>query len=123
MNNKPNTFNDWTVDTVGQTQTIGAKGFQKRELVITDNAEKYPQFRLIEATQDKCIDLDGIAKGDKVNVDVWAGGRQWTNPEGVVKTFNSDRLAKIEKTSHDWDVTAAGAAIDLALPTDDDLPF
>ena len=123
MNNKPNTFNDWTVSTVGQTQTIGAKGFQKRELVITDNAEKYPQFRLIEATQDKCIDLDGIAKGDKVNVDVWPGGRQWTNPEGVVKTFNSYRLAKIEKIAHDWDVTTAGAAIDAAMPSDDDLPF
>tara|TARA_R110001606_G_scaffold76649_1_gene177172 strand:- start:1213 stop:1584 length:372 start_codon:yes stop_codon:yes gene_type:complete len=123
MNNKPFTITDWTVLSVGQTQTIGAKGFQKRELVITDNAEKYPQFRLIEATQDKCIDLDGIDKGDKVIVDVWAGGRQWTNPEGVVKTFNSDRLANIKKVSHDWDVTTA--AINEALPAEDenDLPF
>ncbi len=123
MNNKPQIFIDWTVFSVGQTQTIGAKGFQKRELVITDNADKYPQFRLIEATQDKCIDLDGIDKGDKVIVDVWAGGRQWTNPEGIVKTFNSDRLANIKKVSHDWDVTAA--AINESLPAEDenDLPF
>lgn len=89
---KPFTIEGWTVLSVGQTQTIGSKGFQKRELVITDNDAKYPQFRMIEATQDKCVDLDNIRKGDKVTVNFWAGGRQWTNPEGVVKTFNSDKL-------------------------------
>ncbi len=123
MNNKPFTITDWTVESVGQTQTIGAKGFQKRELVITDNGEKYPQYRMIEATQDKCVDLDNIVKGDKVKVDFWASGRQWTNPEGVVKTFNADKLASIEKIAHDWDVTAAGAVIDSSLPSENDLPF
>lgn len=131
---KPLTIEGWTVLTVGQTQTIGSKGFQKRELVITDNDDKYPQFRMIEATQDKCVDLDNIRKGDKVTVNFWAGGRQWTNPDGVVKTFNSDKLADIKKDSHDWDQSIQGN-IDLVAGTEnayaanppknkeDDLPF
>jgi hypothetical protein len=131
---KPLSIQDWTVVSVGQTQTIGNKGFQKRELVITDNSDNYPQFRMIEATQDKCADLDNISKGDKVIVDFWAGGRQWTNPEGIVKTFNSDKLASIKKSSHDWDQSIK-ANVDLIAGTEsayaskppkykeEDLPF
>jgi len=131
---KPLSITDWTVVSVGQTQTIGSNGFQKRELVITDNGDKYPQFRMIEATQDKCVDLDKISKGDKVTVDFWAGGRQWTNPQGVVKTFNQDKLASIQKTSHDWDDSVKGS-IELLSGTEnayadnppknkeEDLPF
>jgi hypothetical protein len=131
---KPLSIEGWTVVSVGQTQTIGAKGFQKRELVITDNGEKYPQYRMIEATQDKCVDLDDIRKGDKVTVDFWASGRAWTNPEGVVKYFNSDKLASIKKTSHDWD-DSVKASIDFMSGTEnayadnppknkeEDLPF
>ena len=103
MNNKPITITDWTIESVGETQTIGVKGFQKRLLVITDKTAKYQQFRVIEATQDKCADLDGYAKGDKVKVDFWFEGRQWTNKQGVLQTFNADKLASIEKISHDWD--------------------
>lgn len=136
--NKPLSITDWTVVSVGQTQTFGAKGFQKRELVLTDNAKQYPQFRLIEAIQDKCVDLDKISKGDKVTVDFWIQGRQWTNPQGVVKIFNQDKLASIKKTSHDWDTTnQVDASIELLSGTenayannppknkedDDDLPF
>ena len=55
---KPFTITDWTVETVGETKTYGDKGFQKRELVITDNGDKYPQYRIIEAVQDKCADFD-----------------------------------------------------------------
>lgn len=117
--NKPLSIEGWTVVSVGQTQTIGSNGFQKRELVITDNGDKYPQFRLIEATQEKCVDLDKISKGDKVTVDFWAGGRQWTNPQGVVKTFNQDKLASIKKTSHDWDTTnQVDASIELLSGTE-----
>ena len=133
--NKPLTIEDWTVVSVGQTQTIGSTGFQKRELVIT-NGDKYPQYRMIEAKQDKCADLDNISKGDKVTINFWYEGRAWTNPEGVVKYYNSDKLASIKKTAHDWDQSVK-SSIDLISGTenaysknqaknkdeDDDLPF
>lgn len=135
--NKPLSIEDWTVVSVGQTQTIGSKGFQKRELVITDNAKEYPQYRMIEAIQDKCADLDNIVKGDKVKVDFWVSGNKWISPkDGVVKYFNSDKLASIKKTAHDWDTTnQVDASIDMISGTegsyqknrpkvgDDDLPF
>ena len=133
---KPLSIEDWTVVSVGQTQTIGSKGFQKRELVITDNAKEYPQFRMIQATQDKCADLDKISKGDKVTVDFWVSGNKWISPDGVVKYFNSDKLASIKKTAHDWDTTnQVDASIDMISGTEtayknngpkiinDDLPF
>ena len=121
--NKPITITDWTIESVGETQTFGVKGFQKRLLVITDKTAKYQQFRVIEAIQDKCVDFDGYAKGDKVKIDFWFEGRQHLNKQGVLITYNTDKLASIEKTGHDWDVSTAGAAIDAAMPTDDDLPF
>ena len=38
--NKPLTITDWTIESVGETQTFGVKGFQKRLLVITDRQSK-----------------------------------------------------------------------------------
>ncbi|MGB2153633.1 MAG: BspA family leucine-rich repeat surface protein, partial [Flavobacteriaceae bacterium] len=122
----------WDVSNV--TRKIYKNMSQKRSL--QDNGDKYPQFRLIEATQEKCADLDKISKGDKVTVDFWIQGRQWTNPQGVVKIFNQDKLASIQKTSHDWDDSVKGS-IELLSGTenayadnppknkedDDDLPF
>ena len=69
---KPLSLADWTVLSVGNTQTFGSNGFQKRELVITNTGDKYEQFRVIEALQDKCVDLDGLSPGDRVTVDFWA---------------------------------------------------
>ena len=127
---KPFTITDWTVETVEETKTVGAKGFQKRKLVITDNGDKYPQYRIIEAVQDKCADFDGFAKGDKVKVDFWAGGRKWKSPQGEIKYFNTDMLASIEKIGHDWDASTATheqqvvSALDKIMPPEDtDLPF
>jgi hypothetical protein len=93
---------------------------------------------MIEAIQDKCAELDNISKGDKVTVNFWYEGKEWINPQGVVKYFNSDKLASIKKTSHDWDTTnQVDASIELLSGTenayannppknkedDDDLPF
>lgn len=114
---KPLSLADWTVLSVGDTQTFGSKGFQKRELVITNTGGNYEQFRVIEALQDKCSDLDGISKGDKVTVDFWAGGRKWTDPNGNVKYFNQDKLASIKKNAHDWDQSVK-ASIDLVAGTE-----
>jgi hypothetical protein len=122
--NKPLSIEDWTVVSVGQTQTIGSTGFQKRELVITNNAKEFTQYRMIEAIKDKCAELDNIVKGDKVTVDFWVSGNKWVSPEGVVKYYNSDKLASIKKTAHDWDTTnQIISGTEPAQKKDDDLPF
>ena len=80
---------------IGQTEFIGQNGFQKRDLVITTE-EQYPQHIIIQFTQDKCALLDTIQVGQKVNVYFNLRGREWTNPQGEIKYFNSLDAWKIE---------------------------
>ena len=42
---------------INETQTFGASGFRKRELVLTTD-EQYPQMLMIEFVQDKVDILD-----------------------------------------------------------------
>ena len=70
-----------------ETQNI-TTSFQKREFVITTQ-EQYPQDILLELTQDKVTLLDKYNEGDLISVDINVRGREWINPEGVVKYFNT----------------------------------
>lgn len=70
-------------------------GFKKRELIITTE-EQYPQNILIEFIQDKCYLLNDFKIGDKVKISITLKGREWTNPEGNIKYFNSIQGWKIE---------------------------
>lgn len=83
---------------LNEAQNIGDNGFRKREVVIT-TYEKYPQHLLIEFTQDKCELLDNYAVGQDVKVSVNLRGREWINPEGVAKYFNSFQGWRIELLS------------------------
>lgn len=77
------------------TKEFGTSGFKKRELVITTE-EQYPQFILIEFLQDKCSLLDQVQEGQNVKVSINLRGREWINPQGEAKYFNSLVGWKIE---------------------------
>ena len=51
--------------------------------------EQYPQDVSIEFLQDKAIILDNYKVGQDVVIGINLRGREWTNPEGEVKYFNS----------------------------------
>lgn len=70
------------------TKEYGTNGFKKRELVITTE-EQYPQYILIEFVQDKCALLDTFQEGQNVKVTFDLRGREWINPQGEAKYFNS----------------------------------
>ena len=107
----------------GETQTFGEKGFRKRDLVITTD-EQYPQDILIEFVQDKTDLLDSFKIGDNVKVGINVRGREWTNPKGEVKYFNSIQGWRIEAGSEVPPMEQATSAIDNVLsPEEDDLPF
>lgn len=72
---------------IGEIQTFPS-GFQKREMVILTQ-EQYPQPILIEFLSEKTTLLDNVSEGDLVKVGINIRGREWTNPEGQVKYFNS----------------------------------
>lgn len=67
------------VHAIGKTQTIGANGFTKRELVldITDQNAKYPNYALFEFVKDKCNNLDRYTRGDVVEVEFFLDAREW----------------------------------------------
>jgi hypothetical protein len=76
------------VKMVGETQTFGNNGFRKREIVLTTE-EQYPQHIMVEFVQDKTDLLNNFNVGQSVKVGINLRGREWTNPQGEVKYFNS----------------------------------
>jgi hypothetical protein len=62
---------------VGEMETIGAKGFTKRELIVTTPDDKYPQDLKIEFVKDNCSKLDDISEGDEVTVGVNLRGSEY----------------------------------------------
>ena len=110
------------VKVIGKVETFGSKGFRKASLVldITDKPE-YPQFVNIDITQDNTDLLKNYKVGQSVKVSINIGGREWINPEGVAKYFNSITGWRIEAVESNLE--NAAAAIDSAIAPADDLPF
>ena len=78
-----------------KTQTLGSNGFRKREVVI-ETDEQYPQTILVEFVQDKVDILDQYAVGQSVKISINLKGREWINPQGETKYFNSIQGWRIE---------------------------
>ena len=76
-------------------ESVGANGFQKRDLVITTE-EQYPNDILIQFTQQRCDLLNNLKVGQNVRVHFNLRGREWTNQQGEVKYFNTIEGWKIE---------------------------
>lgn len=82
-------------------QTFGNNGFQKRELIIVTE-EQYPQTISFDFTQGNCELLNNYQIGQVVKITFDIRGREWTNPQGEVKYFNSLvawRIANVDTTS------------------------
>lgn len=77
------------------SQTMGQNGFEKRDLVIVTE-EQYPQTIIIQFTQQRCDLLDSLQVGQNVKVYINIRGREWTNPQGETKYFNTIEGWKIE---------------------------
>ena len=87
-----------TIKVINETQTFGERGFIKRELVLTTKDE-YPQDILIEFVQDKVDVLDNFGIGEEVSISINIRGREWIDPEGVAKYFNSIQGWKISASN------------------------
>lgn len=119
------------IKVIGETQTFGTNGFRKREVVVTTE-EQYPQHIMIEFVQDKTDLLNNYQVGQQVKININLRGREWVNPQGETKYFNSIQGWRIENLQHD---TANGNVppmppADAFEPVDslnedehDDLPF
>ena len=119
------------IKVIGETQTFGSNGFRKRELVV-NTEEQYPQHIMNEFVQDKSDLLNDYQVGQQVKVNINLRGREWTNPQGEVKYFNSIqgwRIEAVQSEAVSGDVppvppaTAFEPATDLDTDDHDDLPF
>ena len=116
---------------IDETKTFGNNGFRKREVVITTE-EQYPQHILGEFVQDKCDLLNKHNVGETVKISINLRGREWTNPQGEVKYFNSVQGWRIETLQSDQGdsgippvppIEAFEPAEELNEEDHDDLPF
>jgi hypothetical protein len=115
---------------IEETKTFGSNGFRKREVVITTE-EQYPQHLLIEFVQDKTNLLDNFSEGQAVKVSINLRGREWINPQGETKYFNSLQGWRIEQLqASDLGDIPPVPPMDAFEPVDelneedhDDLPF
>jgi single-stranded DNA-binding protein len=86
-----------TLRVVKDTQVVSDR-FKKREFVVMiDEESQFPQPIMCQFTQDRCSKLESYNAGDKVKVEFYLKGREWTSPQGDVKYFISADAWSIEK--------------------------
>ena len=116
---------------IEETKEYGNNGFRKREVVVTTE-EQYPQHLAIEFVQDKTDLLNSYNVGQNVKISINLRGREWTNPQGEVKYFNSIQGWRIEnlETSGNAEGAPPVPPAEAFEPADnlneeehDDLPF
>jgi len=105
------------------TQTVGEKGFQKREIhVEIDSESKYPQVIGLEAQGEKVGLLDGLNPNDIVSFEINLRGREWSGQYDVVKVFNTLSIWKVE-VKVKATPPATVEPTQSTSSTDSDLPF
>lgn len=116
---------------IEETKEYGNNGFRKREVIITTE-EQYPQPLAIEFVQDKTDLLNNYSVGQNVKISINLRGREWTNPQGEVKYFNSIQGWRIENLQEGQSADGAPPvppaeafepADNLNEEDHDDLPF
>ena len=108
---------------VGEMETLGAKGFTKRELIVTTPDEKYPQDLKIEFVKDNCSKLDDISVGDEVTVAVNLRGSEYNGKYYPnVNAWAIDRVAPTQPYAPQYSAPSTVVAPSATAPCDD-LPF
>lgn len=87
-----------SIKVVSDARAVSDK-FKLREFVVVDESGQYPQTIQFQAVQDRCEMLDVYKEGDRVEVFFNLRGREWTNPQGEVKVFNTLDAWKIESAT------------------------
>jgi hypothetical protein len=65
-----------TIVMIGEKNQVSDK-FAKRDIVLSDDADKYPQEVSFQFTQDKCDLLDSFGEGQEVEVSYNLSGRSF----------------------------------------------
>lgn len=108
---------------IGATETFGAKGFKKRQLVIKTDS-KFPQSIPIDFTQDKCVVLDGYNVGQFVTVSINVQGSEWQGKYYVnLQAWQISKGDKEMSASTFMPSRESLSKVDSTPEVEDDLPF
>ena len=87
------------VSRIGETQSFGSNGFEKKELVVEEKDGQYTQHIGFNFVKDKINLLSNISVGDEVSVEGFLRGREYDNKQkGITQNFISLDAWKIDKT-------------------------
>lgn len=79
---------------VGETQTIGSKGFKKKTFVIKEEGlSEYPSYLSFSLKQDKCSLVTEKNKGDILSVVGYVEAREWIDPNTNIPKYFTDITA------------------------------
>lgn len=79
---------------VGETQTIGSKGFKKKTFVIKEEVVgEYPSYLSFSLKQDKCSLVTEKNKGDTLSVVGYVESREWVDPNTNIPKYFTDITA------------------------------
>lgn len=112
-----------TILVIEPTVEVGSNNFKKRDVVVKTD-DQYPQTLLIQFVQERTVTMDKFSVGDSVKIDINLRGREWTNPEGETKYFNTIQGWRIVKDGENAGAPAQAPAQASGTKDDeDDLPF
>ena len=122
------------VENVLPVQTVGANGFRKRDLILTDDEgtmSRYPNHLPFTFKQDKVALLDKITKGQRVKVRFAIDGRIWHSPKTDQDMYFKDLVGLQVEVVGEGGAQGAPEEMEPAVPDmaaasagdPDDLPF
>ncbi len=113
------------VHLVEETKTYGEKGFRKRMVVLEQDKGSFTNYVPVEFTRDACDTVDGLKKGDEVEIVYRLNGRRWQkDANSEVRFFvNLEALTYQVVGEGSASTGSANDAFDTAGGEDDDAPF
>jgi hypothetical protein len=85
-----------TLKKIFDEQTFGS-GFNKREFVLTTDADRFPQDIKFETVKDRTVLLNPLKEGDKIKVFFDIRGREWK--ENYFVNLNAWKIETLTTTA------------------------
>ncbi len=110
-----------TIKKIFEEQTFGS-GFNKREFVLTTDADRYPQDIKFETVKDRITLLSPLKEGDKIKVFFDIRGREWKDNYYV--NLNAWKIENLADTQPPEDDGAPLTEPDMGtVELDEEPPF
>ena len=104
-----------TIYKIDQTKEVGKNGLKKREFVVHEHHEKFPNYYAIQMIGDDVDKLENFSELEKVSCKIAINGRKWVSPENQEKFFNTFKCISIAQDLTE-DKEAVGAEQEDGLP-------